>query len=100
MQDLGVVLRDESHPAHVGGEGEGLLHPARRLEAIVPAAHVEDLEFVGRRGFIFRVLQVRPAHPAAFALQPLHQMVADEPARSADQHFRFCHFFSVFLFVM
>ena len=34
VQDLGVVLGDESHPAHVGGQAVHLLDPARGLQAV------------------------------------------------------------------
>ena len=42
-----MVLRDEAHAAHVGRERIDVVDAARRLQAVVPAAQVEQLELVG-----------------------------------------------------
>ena len=42
-----MVARDEAHAAHVGRQRIDLVDAARRLEAVVPAAQIENLEFVG-----------------------------------------------------
>jgi hypothetical protein len=89
-----VEFRDEPHPAHIGGEAEGLLHPACGLQAVIPPAQIQNFKFIRRGRFIFRIFQVDAADPVSFLLQPFHQMVADEPARAGDQNLCRCHYAS------
>ena len=68
MQDSGVIVTDEAHAAHIGCQGVHLVHAAGGLQAVVPAAQVEDFEFVGVGGFVFVLLDVYATNPVP--LQP------------------------------
>ena len=46
MQDLGVMGGDEAHPAHIRSQAVDLVNAAGCLQAVIPAAQVEQFEFV------------------------------------------------------
>ena len=85
-----MMAGDESHAAHVGRQRVDFVDAARGLQAVVPAAQVEQLEFVGVRRAVFRALEVDAAHPVAVALQVRDQVMADEAARSGHQRLWYC----------
>ena len=83
VEDLGVVLRDEAHPPHVGREGVDVLDRlpvvrARGLQAVGPAAEVQQLELVGARLLELGPLDVDAADPVALVLEVVDEVVADE----------------------
>ena len=47
VQNLGVMLGDEPHAAHVGRQRVDVVDAARRLEAVSPAPEVQQFELVG-----------------------------------------------------
>jgi hypothetical protein len=83
--DDGLVALDEADAAHVGGQSVDLVDAARRLEAVVPALEVEDLELVRRRRFVFRVLDVDAANPVSLGDEIFDQVMADESAGAGHQ---------------
>ena len=89
MHDLALGRVDEAHAAHVGRElvhlVEGAAAQGERLLAVLRPAQIEQHEFIGCRRAILVRFDIHPAHPVAFALEPLHQMAGDEPAGATNQ---------------
>src|SRR5215831_415222 len=80
-----IVLPGEDVPgaSHVGSE---LIHGfcvAYHCGCNLRIAEVADPELIGRRCGELMFFEIDPADPETFALQPLHQMTADEAAGSA-----------------
>ena len=69
VQNLGMIRADEAHAAHVGGQGVNLVDVLGCLEAVLPPAQVNELEFIGGGGRILRMFQIRAAHPVASFLR-------------------------------
>ncbi len=78
MQNLRVVGGNEAHPAHVGGEAVDLVDAAGGLQAVIPAAQIQQFKFIRVGGAVFGIFDVHAAHPAAFFPQEGNQMMADE----------------------
>jgi len=88
VHDVGVVLAGEdiAGAAHVGRELVDLLEmPVDQALAEPKIPQVTDHEIVGLGHRKFRKLQIGAAHEKALALQPAHQVAADESARPAHQ---------------
>ena len=83
-----MVARDVAHAPHVRGERVHLIDSARRLQALVEASQVTDLEFVGIDLGVLGQLQIDSAHDVALRLQEGDEVVADEPACTGHQHSR------------
>ena len=81
-----VVGRDETHPAHIGGQAVHLINTARGLQAVIPAAQVEKFEFVGIAGAIFRIFDICTAHPIAFFAQECDEMVTNKAACTGNKN--------------
>jgi len=90
VHDVGVVLagEHEAGAAHVRRELVDLVEtPVHNRTADDWIAQVADDEVVGLRLGVGRELEVDAAHPATFALEPLHHVAADEPACAKDERF-------------
>jgi hypothetical protein len=77
---------DEAHAAHVGGESVYVVHAPGRLQALVPATQIPQLELVGVNRRVLRIFEIDPAYPAATLLEIGDEVVADEPSGAGDQH--------------
>ena len=58
---------------------------------------ISDQKIVGLHVAVFRRFQVHPPNPESLSLQPVHQVAADEAARTKDKY-RFRQFNSIILF--
>jgi hypothetical protein len=88
VHDVGVVLAGEdiAGAAHVGRELVDLLEiPVHQALAEAAIPEIADYEVVGLGRREFRKFEIGAAHEEPLALQPAHQVAADEPARPAHQ---------------
>jgi len=85
MHYLGMVCRDEAHPAHVSCQGVYLISITRSPQTIVPAPKVQQLESVGSSLAVLRVFDVYGTNPLPLSLQEGDKVMADESARASDQ---------------
>ena len=88
VQYLAVIRGDETHPAHIGGQGVDLLDTVGCLQAIRPATQVQNLEFVCRARRVVGQLEIHSANPVAPGAKKAHQVVADKPAGSRYENSR------------
>ena len=79
-----MVGRDEAHPAHIGSQAIYLIDTARGLQAVIPAAQVEQFKFIRIADAILRVFYVCTAHPVPFFAQECHEMVTNKAACAGD----------------
>ncbi len=89
----GLVVLDEAHAAHVGGEVEDLLDAVDRGPAGAELAQVED-EVLGAGVHLVPLaerLDVGRADLVAAAQQVGDQPSADESATAGDEHARYRH---------
>ena len=93
MQNLCVMGRDETHPAHIGSQSVNLVNSARGLQAVIPATQVEQFEFVRIAGTILRVFDVCAAHPVPFFTQECYEMVTDKAACAGNKNTSLSHGF-------
>ena len=80
----------EAHPAHIRRHGIDLVDVPSCLEAVVPAAQIQQEEFIRRRWLILRSLDVHTAYPVSTLDQVLHQVVTDESTSSSNENSRSC----------
>src|SRR5579863_6565776 len=86
LADRSVISSDVTDPAHVGGKVINLIDAATGGEqAIVSFAQIQNFEFVGRAGFVFRMFYIHAAYPVPVGFQTTNQMMTDESSRSRDQ---------------
>ena len=83
-----MIVSGEAHPAHIGGQGVDFVHAAGGLQAVVPAAEVEEFEFVGVGGVVIVGFDIYAANPVAFAFEVGDEVTADESAGAGDEDFR------------
>lgn len=79
-RDIGEAGGDVADASHIGGQAVDVIDAAGGLKTIGPLPQIEQLEVVGVRGLELRLFEIGAAHPIAFELEPLHQVVADEPS--------------------
>src|ERR1039458_1409608 len=87
VEDLRVMGGDETHPAHVRGERIDLVDVTCRRSAVLPAAKIQEQEFVAVRGTEFRFLDVHAADPVSVAFETAGEMTPDESTRSGNENF-------------
>jgi hypothetical protein len=86
VEDLGVVIGDEAHSAHVRRERIDLIDPLRGNVAVLPAPQIEYFEFIGVGGCVLRLLQVDASNPVSPSLEKRNEMVSDESPRPGNQY--------------
>ena len=59
-----------------------MVDAASGVQAGLRRSQIQELELVGRRRLVLRVLDVYAAHRVALALEEVHEVVADEAARA------------------
>ena len=80
VQDLGVVVRDEPHAAHVRSEGVDLVDALRCLQAVLPTPEVEQQELVRVDIRVLGFLDIDASYPVAALPEVGHEMMADKAA--------------------
>ncbi len=86
MQNLGVVLRDKAHPAHIGGEVVDKFHACRSAQTLFPTPQVEQEEFVGLARCVGRSFQINATHPVAGTLERSDQVMTNKTASPRYQY--------------
>src|SRR5262249_26312832 len=87
-QDARVIGGDKAHAAHVGRQGVNMFDPLCCLQAVFPAAQVQEGKIISLGDGKFRMLEVHTSHPAAKALEVGNQMMPNKTARSRHQYAR------------
>ena len=80
-----MVVRDEPHAAHVGGEAVDVVEATLNIECcccLNRVAQVEQQELVRGRRLELRLLDINAPDPVPLVLQSLDEMVANEATRA------------------
>src|SRR6185503_16067754 len=80
------VALDEADPAHVRSEVVHMINLARSLQALRPAAKVQELEFVRGGLPVLGHFPVHTTNPIPTVHQVLGEVVPDETTRARHQH--------------